>query len=152
MFQPKYACLVTGASEGETELNAFDNALLEAGIGDINLIKASSIMPPEVEVVQELGTLGKGAFLPVVYTAVSSKQRGDILVAAIGYGRSDDGFGVIMEASDVNRQEEEVRKEVEEKIKFAFARRGIALEEIRVLSKTHKVQECGCVIAACVFY
>src|SRR5688500_13102541 len=45
------AAATAGHSEGGTTLNAFDNALLVAGIGNINLIKVSSILPPEVAVI-----------------------------------------------------------------------------------------------------
>ena len=37
-----------GNAEGGTSLNAFDNALLAAGIGNINLVRISSILPPDV--------------------------------------------------------------------------------------------------------
>jgi arginine decarboxylase len=40
-----------GIAEGSTPLNAFDNALLAAGIGNVNLIKVSSILPPGIELV-----------------------------------------------------------------------------------------------------
>lgn len=40
----------SGHAEGITELNAFDNALLNAGIGNLNLIKLSSIVPANVEI------------------------------------------------------------------------------------------------------
>ena len=36
-------------AEGRTPLDAFDNALLAAGIGNVNLLKISSIVPPEHE-------------------------------------------------------------------------------------------------------
>ena len=39
------AAATAGRAEGGTTLNAFDNALLAAGIGNINLIKVSSILP-----------------------------------------------------------------------------------------------------------
>jgi pyruvoyl-dependent arginine decarboxylase len=52
--------LVAGKAEGGTPLNAFDNALLDAGIGDVNLIKVSSIIPPGAEVVMEKPNLPKG--------------------------------------------------------------------------------------------
>ena len=35
--------IVSGKDEGPTRLNAFDNALADAGIGDVNLIKVSSM-------------------------------------------------------------------------------------------------------------
>ena len=37
--------ITSGKAEGPSKLNAFDNALLDAGIGDVNLIKVSSILP-----------------------------------------------------------------------------------------------------------
>ena len=46
------AAATAGHAEGGTTLNAFDNALLAAGIGNINLIKVSSILPPDVPVVE----------------------------------------------------------------------------------------------------
>ena len=46
------AAATAGHAEGGTALNAFDNALLAAGIGNINLIKISSILPPDVPVIE----------------------------------------------------------------------------------------------------
>lgn len=57
--------LVAGKAEGSTPLNAFDNALLDAGIGDVNLIKVSSIVPPGVEVVMDKPTLPRGGISAV---------------------------------------------------------------------------------------
>ena len=152
VFDPKFACLVCGAAEGETELNAFDNALLEAGIGDINLVKVSSIIPPNVKVVEKLNPLPKGAFLPVVYAAVSSSTPGTIISAAVGFGRCRDGFGVIMEEGGIGKSEEEVRREVERKIEFALVRRGLKPDEVRIVSVSWQVKKCASVVAACVFF
>ena len=41
--------ITSGKSEGPSKLNAFDNSLLDAGIGDVNLIKVSSIIPADSE-------------------------------------------------------------------------------------------------------
>lgn len=43
--------LTKGASEGPTKLNAFDNALLEAQIGNVNLIPVSSMLPPNTQLI-----------------------------------------------------------------------------------------------------
>jgi len=150
MNQIKKACLVTGAAEGGTELNAFDNALLNAGIGDINLIKVSSIVPPHVELRESLEPLPKGAFLPVVYTTVVSRERGARIAAGVGYGVCADGFGVIMEATGVSR--EDVEEQVRKKIRLALERRGRQAKEVKVVSVEHEVSECGCVVAACIFW
>lgn len=44
--------ITSGKSEGPTKLNAFDNALLDAGIGNVNLIPVSSIIPASAKIVE----------------------------------------------------------------------------------------------------
>ncbi len=144
------AALVSGAAEGGTELNAFDNALLAAGIGDVNLIKVSSILPPHVELRDAVPELPKGAFVPVVYAERSSTVPGETIAVAIGTGRARDGFGVVMEAAGRSRAEAEA--EVRAKIEEAFRVRSLELAEVRVVAAEHRVERCGCVVAACVFF
>ena len=144
------AALVSGAAEGGTELNAFDNALLAAGIGDVNLIKVSSILPPHVKLVESAPKLPKGGFIPVVYTERTSTTPGETVAAAVGTGRAPDGFGVVMEAS--GRSKAEVEAEVRRKIEEAFRVRSLELVEVRVVAAEHRVERCGCVVAACVFF
>ena len=43
--------ITSGRAEGPSKLNTFDNALLNAGIGDVNLIKVSSILPKDADIV-----------------------------------------------------------------------------------------------------
>ena len=49
---PNRLWLASGGAEGTTELNAFDNALLAGGIGNLNLIKVSSVVPQGAEFLQ----------------------------------------------------------------------------------------------------
>ena len=144
------AALVSGAAEGGTELNAFDNALLSAGIGDVNLVKVSSILPPHVKLREGVPELPRGAFLPVVYAERASDVPGETIAVAVGAGRAPDGFGVVMEAS--GRTKAEVEAEVRAKIQEAFRVRGLELTEVRVVAAEHRVERCGCVVAACVFF
>jgi len=60
-----------GTAEGFTELNAFDGALLAAGIGDTNLVKMSSIVPPACKRIDPVKLPG-GALVPVAYAAMTS--------------------------------------------------------------------------------
>ena len=87
-----------GTAEGSTPLNAFDNALLAAGIGNINLIKVSSILPPGVELVP-LPRIKPGALVPTAYAAMTSEVPGEVVAAAVGWARPIDPAknGVIME-------------------------------------------------------
>src|SRR5207249_12268754 len=70
------AAATAGHAEGGTPLNAFDNALLAAGIGNINLVKISSILPPEVPVI-ELPKIKRGALIPTAYAAMTSEKPGE---------------------------------------------------------------------------
>src|SRR5258705_11052120 len=83
------AAATAGHAEGGTTLNAFDNALLAAGIGNINLIKVSSILPPEVPVI-DLPKIKPGAIVPTAYAAMTSETPGETAPAAVGYPAPDD--------------------------------------------------------------
>ncbi|MCR4391967.1 MAG: arginine decarboxylase, pyruvoyl-dependent [Candidatus Acetothermia bacterium] len=145
-----HACLVSGAAEGATELNAFDGALLAAGIGDLNLIKVSSIMPPHVVLEKAVPKLPPGAFVLVVYAARTSSTAGETLAAAVAAGRAKNGFGVIMEAT--GRSRAEVEEAVRMKVAEAFRVRNLELEEVHVAAAEHRVVRCGGVVAACLFF
>ena len=74
------ASVTAGTAEGGTPLNAFDNALLAAGIGNVNLIKVSSIVPPDVDIV-DLPKIKPGALVPTAYAAMTSTTP----TARVGY-------------------------------------------------------------------
>ena len=142
------AAITAGHAEGGTALNAFDNALLAAGIGNVNLIKVSSILPPEVPVV-ELPKIKPGALVPTAYAAMTSEIPGEIIAAAVGYAVPDDPAknGVIMEFHGVARREDaegQIRAMLEE----AFRVRGETIAELRVAAVEHRVERIGCALAA----
>src|ERR1700758_3341681 len=87
-----------GNAEGSTPLNAFDNALLAAGIGNINLVRISSILPPGLEVVP-LPRIKPGAIVPTAFAAQTGEVPGEVVAAAVGWARPEDPAknGVIME-------------------------------------------------------
>ena len=57
-----------GAAEGDTELNAFDNALLAAQVGNLNLIRVSSVLPQDATVLDEPPQITPGSLVPTVYS------------------------------------------------------------------------------------
>ena len=75
-----------GSAEGSTPLNAFDNALLAAGIGNINLVRISSILPPGVDLVP-LPRIKPGAIVPTAYAAQTSEVPGEVIAAGVGWAR-----------------------------------------------------------------
>lgn len=144
IFVPRLIHLASGAAEGRTPLNAFDNALLEAGVHNANLIRVSSIVPkgcrfgpkPELPV---------GAVVPTVYAHITSNVGGEVVSACIGAGIGTEG-GVLMEYSHRGRgddAEEVVASMVEE----GFSRRGWTLDEVLFVTAEHKVDRLGSAVA-----
>jgi arginine decarboxylase len=142
------AAATAGHAEGGTALNAFDNALLAAGIGNINLIKVSSILPPEVPVV-ELPKIKPGALIPTAYAAMTSEVPGETVAAAVGYAVPDDPAknGVIMEFhGHASRMEAE--RQIERMLEEAFRVRGEPIREMKIVAVEHTVERIGCALAA----
>jgi arginine decarboxylase len=137
-----------GNAEGSTPLNAFDNALLAAGIGNINLIKVSSILPPGVELVP-LPRIKPGALVPTAYAAITSEVPGEVVAAAVGWARPNDPAknGVIMEFHDKATREEAERMVVQ-MLEEAFRVRGETIRDMQVFAVEHRVERTGCALAA----
>ena len=142
------AAATAGHAEGGTTLNAFDNALLAAGIGNINLLKVSSILPPDVPVV-ELPKIKPGALVPTAYAAITSETPGETVAAAVGYAVPDDPAknGVIMEFHGVAGRDE-AERQIRAMLDEAFRVRGESIAELRVVAAEHRVERIGCALAA----
>lgn len=147
---PNLIALVKGTGEGDTPLTAFDRALLDAGIGDLNLIKVSSIVPPGARFV-ELPDIPKGALTPTVYSRMESSIPGEIISACVGAGISEEGLGMLYEFSHMGTAEaaEEI---VANMIREGFSMRGLTLKEMKIVSAEHKVEKIGCALCAAVLW
>jgi arginine decarboxylase len=144
---PKKYFVTAGASEGTTKMNAFDNALLQARIGNINLLRVSSILPPEASYDPSL-VLPPGSLVPTAYGYIHSCQPGELIAAAVGVGIDrTNHFGVIMEFSGRCSREEAVAQ-VEAMLREAFAVRGMELNEMKTAGAEHRVVANGCALAA----
>ncbi len=148
--QPRAISIVAGNGEGRTELTAFDRALMDAGIANLNFLRVTSILPADVAVIP-IPTFVPGTLTPAVYARIASHTPGERIAAAVGLGFSRGNYGVIMEYEHTGTAENAeaiVRRMVEE----ALAVRDLPLDEIRVATREHVVQRIGCVIAAVVFW
>ncbi|AEJ41925.1 arginine decarboxylase, pyruvoyl-dependent [Sulfobacillus acidophilus TPY] len=144
---PKKFTVMAGAAEGPTRLNAFDNALLAAGIGNVNLLRVSSILPPQAIEVPEVA-IAPGSLVPIAYGTITSEEPGELIAAAVAIGiGSPDEYGVIMEFSGRCSQEEAART-VEEMARAAFVQRNRPLERVIVRAVEHRVSQIGCAFAA----
>jgi len=143
---PRKFTLVAGTAEGKSRLNAFDHALLASGIGNLNLLKVSSILPPGASFVEKL-EIPPGSLTPTAYGSIVSDAPGEIISAAVAVGFSEDTFGVIMEFSGRCGRaaaEAAVTKMVEE----AFESRDLHLQKVMVKAVEHRVARIACAFAA----
>lgn len=143
---PKKFFVTAGSASGENHLNAFDNALLKARIGNLNLLKVSSILPAGVQYCPEM-EIPPGSLVPTAYGCIISDVPGEIISAAVGVGFSKDTFGVIMEFSgkcSKNYAEETIKDMLEN----AFNARGMELSGVKIASAEYKVETIGCALAA----
>ena len=151
---PNIYCLVKGASEGRTRLNAFDNALLNAGVGDTNLMRMSSILPPDAgeRNISDI-ELPAGGLIPLAYAHIDSTTPGRYISSAIAVGIPEDDSqpGVIMEFEDHSRLTN-VEEIVRQMVVDAFDYRKRALKEIKSIGIEHKVENCAATFAAAVLW
>lgn len=151
---PNAFALVSGSSEGRTRLNAFDNSLLNAGIGDTNLMRMSSILPPSAQQCDiEDFELPKGGLIPLAYATIDSTTPGRYISSAIAVGIPEDDRepGVIMEFEDHSKLEN-VEEIVRQMVIDAFDFRNRALREIKSIGIEHQVDTCGATFAAAVLW
>lgn len=146
--------LVSGSSDGFTLLNAFDGALVASGVGDTNLVKMSSILPPGCEKMNPRPVqLPQGALVPVAYASLCSDVPGEVISSAVAIGipKDEDRAGLIMEYSAKAEQsivENQVRKMVEKGMEM----RNRAIKEIMSISATYEVIDIGAVFAGVVLW
>ena len=147
---PKAVSLVAGHGEGLTEINAFDRALQDARVADINFLRVTSIFPPRAKVI-ELPSYPAGLLLPAVYARIASTRTGDRISAAIGVGIAGESHGVIMEHS-AHAPRAEVEAAVRTMVEEGCRIRGLHVEEIVVAAAEHTVQRAGCAVAVALFW
>jgi arginine decarboxylase len=144
--------LVSGASEGFSTLNAFDGALLRAGIGDTNLVKMSSIVPPRCTLIDPI-KIPPGSLVPTAYASLTSETPGEMISSAVAVALPEDPVhaGLIMEYSARG-----CRKDIEEMVRN-MAIEGMKLRDrkIRDLSSIaieYQVKRIGATFAAVVLW
>ena len=111
MITPQYYTIVSGKGEGNHSLVAFDKALLDAGIGDYNLVKVSSILPPKCKYMKSIN-IENGSILFTAYACkiIYSNAFGSTAVG-IALPKNPNENGVIFETStDDNNAETIVRE------------------------------------------
>ena len=141
--------IVSGKSEGPTELNAFDNALMDAGIGDVNLIKVSSMLGANTEII-DLPKLKAGSMVNCVLSTINSKNKGDTITACIAIAIGDN-LGCVVENAGINISNEENRKDALEMVKYMMHKRNEKINQMIIEDSSHTVENIGSVVASVVY-
>jgi arginine decarboxylase len=144
--------LVSGASQGFSSLNAFDGALLKSGVGDTNLIRLSSILPPYCKQIDVL-TLPYGALVPVAYAMMTSGIKNEVISSAVAIGipENEELAGLIMEFS-TRESQSYVEDKVIQMVEQGMRTRDRKIKEIKSISSTIKVEQFGATFAGVVLW
>ena len=116
-------------------LPSFDKALLDAGVGNYNLVRLSSILPAHCKFVHASEItkyIQEGSLLPTAYSTISSNKAGEEIVSTIGVGLSEneDDVGVIMEFSATGMTLSSAFEILRSMIDEAFEVRGWTLKQV----------------------
>ena len=149
---PTHYFVCAGQAEGYSPLNAFDQALIDAGVGDLNLVRLSSILPPRCKKVEPFELPG-GALVPVAYSKMYSSTPGEVISAAVAIAIPEDGDlpGLIMEHHGAGPLSE-VLEQVHEMAIQGMGHRRRAVADVLSVGESHKVERHGAVFAGVVMW
>lgn len=128
-YKPQFYKIVSGIGKSKFPLSAFDNALRNAGIGDYNLVKVSSILPSECTQCENIPT-GKGHILYAAYATATVRygQTAETAVA-VAVPKTNEESGVIFETTSFDIDNSAI-KIVEEMCVQAMHNRKKSIETI----------------------
>ncbi len=99
-----------GVGRGPTRLAAFDSALHARGVGNYNLIRLSSVIPPGTDIVRGKGTTPEDEYGHLLYCVIATEavtQKGHVAAAGIGWIQGEDKRGLFVEIEGHSTQEVE---------------------------------------------
>lgn len=145
----KKIAVVSGFGESEiSKVNAFDNALIDAGIHDCNLIKVSSILAKNTKTINKF-KIEKGSFVPCVLSIAYTEPELN-KVTGIGIGINNEKYGYVMEAQGTN--EKEITLELDKKLQEMANNRKQTIIKKQILIKKGKTsKKYGCVITGVIY-
>lgn len=142
--------LTKGKAEGPTKLNAFDNALLDADIGNVNLIPVSSMLPPDTKVIP-MPELKPGEMTNCVLSKQYSDNPGDEIATVIAFAQAKE-MGCVIESSGINKSPEELKREAKFMVEYMIEKRDLEIIDYREVIQTHTVIDKAYVVAALVYH
>lgn len=142
--------LTKGKSEGPTKLNAFDNALLDANIGNVNLIPVSSMLPPNTQVI-DMPELKPGEMTNCVLSHQYSETPGDTIAAVLAYAQAEQ-MGCVIETTGINKSVKELEDEARFMAEYMIEKRELEIIDYKSVIQTHTVENKASVVAALIYH
>lgn len=142
-----------GTGQGPTRQAAFDNALLDAGIGNYNIIRLSSIIPEGSEIVEEKLNWNEQEHGHKLYAVISDAytgKAGESAVAGLGWVWEESGKGLFLEITGKTRKE--VTDAIEKSLGYMKAARSGSYGDANVkVAEVQCTSGISCAVVAGVF-
>ncbi|HXY46988.1 MAG TPA: pyruvoyl-dependent arginine decarboxylase [Thermoplasmata archaeon] len=134
-----------------SELNAFDLALLQAGIGEQNLVSVSSVLPVGIRQVDR-EPMPRGAITHAVL-ARHGGGEGEVISAGIAYAFRTDGQGGYVAEAHLHGTQKSLKEFLKWRMQEIAHFRGVELRRIRYRTEELSIpmDHYGVCIAACIF-
>jgi len=134
-----------------SELNAFDLALLQARIGEQNLVSVSSVLPIGIRQVERV-PIARGAITHTVLARMGGGE-GEVISAGIAYGFRTDGQGGYVAEGHVHGTQKSLKEFLRWRMEEIAHFRGVDLRRINYRTEELVIPQdhYGVCIAACVF-
>ncbi|MCI4330521.1 MAG: pyruvoyl-dependent arginine decarboxylase [Thermoplasmata archaeon] len=134
-----------------SELNAFDLALLQAHIGEQNLVSVSSVLPIGIRQVERI-SIARGAITHTVLARMSGGE-GEVISAGIAYGFRTDGQGGYVAEGHIHGTQKSLKEFLKWRMQEIAHFRGVELRRIhyRTEELVIPMDHYGVCIGACVF-
>ena len=134
-----------------SDLNAFDKALIEMGIGEQNLVAVSSVIPNGAKEI-DITDIPMGAVTHCVLSQIRDHGK-ETISAGIAYAFRKDGNGGYVAEGRMHSSEDALRESLKDKMNEIAFSRGVELNEIKYVTEELTVPEGehGACVAALVF-
>lgn len=136
--------LSKGKGKGKTKMLAYCKALEEAGIANMNIIRLSSVIPHNSQIINEKPPIkfqDYGKKLYAVLSEIRIDSPGEIACAGIGYSlnKKKTGQGLMVEIT--GNDEKKVKEDIIHTLKDFLDEKEYDLENILVHTKSVKCED-----------
>ncbi len=147
----KFFITHSSAVSQTSDLNAFDKALLKAGIGEQNLVSVSSVIPIGAEEVEPC-EMSMGAVTHCVLAQMRGTE-GETISAGIAYAYRKDGKGGYVAEGHIHGSAESLKEILSWKMDEMSKIRNVEFNEVQYATEELKIpmDHYGCCVAALVF-